>query len=89
MSKSQYTVIGFHDEDTHIFCEHVMAECPSEAVVKAARMAVKSLDKKGFDANYAMECINIVEIFKGHLESVNDCSEVTYAIDWEGVKWPK
>lgn len=83
---AQYTVCGFHEEDGHIFCEHVDTESVDEAIVEAVKSAVNSLDKCGIEANYQMKEINIIEVFRGHLEPLNDCTTVSSAVDWPGVE---
>jgi len=84
----KYTVVGFHEEDGHIFCEHVDAKDVNDAIVKVAQKEVSALDKCGLEANYMLADINIVEVFADHLEGLNDCTTVSSACDWPGIdKW--
>ena len=82
----KFTVIGFYEDDSTVFCHHVEAEDSNGAVVAAVREISEKKDSASHeDLKYTAEMINIVEIIEGHVNSVNDCTSVSSAADWPDI----
>ena len=84
-----YTVIGFSEEDGHIFVDHVDAVGPAEAIV----IAVEKRENDSFDQldretyrDYFRNDTQIVSVLDGHCTDHNDCATVSSAIYWPGLK---
>ena len=80
-----FTVVGYYEDNSQIFCEHVMATDSNDAIKKlCAKREEKMEDEDAI--KYSRNNIVIVEIFRGHLESLNDCSTLSNTIDWPGLR---
>ena len=80
-----YTIIGYYEDNSKIFCEHVMATDSNDAIKKLCGNREEKMaddDAKKCSRNN----IVIIEIFRGHLESLNDCSTLSNACDWPGLQ---
>lgn len=81
-----FTVVGYYEDNSQIFCEHVMATDSNDAV----KQLIKKIEEKRGVVNPdgqkgIRNGICIVEIFRGHHESLNDCSTLSCAFDWPGL----
>lgn len=80
-----YTVVGYYEDNSQIFCEHVMASDSNNAIKKLCWEREQNIE--GCDSRIASRNnLVIVEIFRSHLESLNDCSTLSNAIDWPGCR---
>ncbi|MEI6232899.1 MAG: hypothetical protein WCT04_07600 [Planctomycetota bacterium] len=71
-----YTVIGYFEDNGQVWCEHVKAETPFEAMQKSVKL-LKGRDNEDVpDDNMA-----VVGVFAGHRKEIGGSWAVSYASD--------
>jgi len=81
-----FTIVGYYEDESQIFTEYVMAVNSNDAVKRLVDKIEK--DKKAADNGIKKairDNIVIVSIFRGQLEDLNDCSQLSNACDWPGL----
>jgi hypothetical protein len=83
-----YTVVGYYEDSSQIWVEHVNGHDSNEAVVKAVKKLEKNAECQGlamFSKTFRQN-LNIVEIFCGTHKGQTDGNYVSSAIDWPGLE---
>ena len=80
-----FTVAGYYEDNSKIFCEHVMAKDSNDAIKKLCAKREGNIDADVYKRALRNNIV-IVEIFRGHLESLNDCTTLSNACDWPGLQ---
>ena len=80
-----FTVVGYYEDSSQIFCDHVMASNSNDAIKKVCFSREGKVELCE-DRIALRNNLVIVEIFRGHLESLNDCSMLSNATDWPGLR---
>jgi len=73
-ARKKYTVVGYYEDNSNIFVDHVTATTPRDAIIEVARLRKDDI--------YG---VNIVSIFAGHLTDLNETESVAYIGDFDGV----
>lgn len=69
---TKYTVVGFYESNSQVFCAHVTAKDETEAVTKTPK-ALSDADP---------DDLVVIAIFKGHHEDLNECQTLSCVQDW-------
>lgn len=76
---SAYTIVGFHDSTGELFCQHVEADDPNEAVVVCYQQCFRETEGNDTDD------LILVDVFEGHLQSQREDMHTCCFSDWPGI----
>lgn len=86
--RRRFTVIGYYDDNSQIFAEHVNATDWQHAVRLTARKMEKRNDERTIeDKNMLHDNMTLVSVLAGHRTDLNECSGLSSFSDQPGVSY--